>query len=140
MTTKVSIKGYVAAATEKEIILTSLDPTVERNIAKDLLYVPYPSDSETTSGFGYDIGFDEDLFTISANLVNIIYDSSANPYTPAETLYYLTYLAKVGQQSNDVTFYYDGSTYNVLVKQMSYAQQASWGKKHTLRMILQVID
>ena len=73
-------------------------------------------------------------------LVNTIYDSSANPFTPKQVNDYLVYLTKVGQQTNDVTFYYDGNTYNVLVKQMSPAQQASWGAKRTVRLLLQVID
>ena len=143
MTTKVSIKGVVSSALDlREIHLTSLDPTVERNLSKDLLYVPYPASAADESGFGMDIGFDEDIFTVTCVLVNSIpttYPGEDATLTPKEAMDYLTYLAKKGQQDYDVTFYYDGESYNVKVKQMNTAQQASWGGKRTVRMLLQVI-
>ena len=139
MTTKVSLKGYVTSTVEKELILTNLDPTVERNLSKDLITIPYPAADVESSGYGIDLGFDEDIFTLTFKLVNTIVDSSSNEYTPKQASDYIWYMVKIATQDDPLTFYYDGSTYNVMPKACNMAQQASWGAKRTMRIQLQIV-
>ena len=129
MTTKVSIKGYTATSTVTEVILTNLDPKVTRTMTKsDLVYVPYPVDDVDGGGFGFDLGFSQDVFKVDITV----------PFSTAHTTYKnLWYMMKV--DTTNKTFYYDGDTFAVLAKMITMTQVAGQGNKRTISMELIVI-
>jgi len=146
MVAQVSIYGKTAtsAPARETIVLSSLDPKVERTMTKDLMYNPMPTDESNAGGYGYDMLFSEDMLTITATLKDNSVNHGTPPVAPATTtknarkIYTdLWYMMKQDETVKTVTW--GTETFKTLCKRISVHQIPGEGNLIKLNMQLLIV-